>query len=94
MLPPYQNEPVTDFSRPKAQDAFKPALETMKQDIGKSYPLVINGEALYLDKTFPSINPALPAEVGGGRWSGVPRRSAVAESAGPAGRRSLPWRRS
>lgn len=65
MLPPYHNEPVTDFSRPEAQEAFKPALETVKNDIGKTYPLVINNEAIYLDKTFPSINPARPAEVVG-----------------------------
>src|SRR3954468_6029879 len=63
MLPPYQNEPVTDFSRPEAQAAFKPALETIKKDIGKTYPLVINNEAIYLNQTFPSINPARPAEV-------------------------------
>ncbi|MBI1258322.1 MAG: L-glutamate gamma-semialdehyde dehydrogenase [Chloroflexi bacterium] len=63
MLPPYQNEPVTDFSRPEAQAAFKPALESIKNDLGKTYPLIINNEAVYLDQTFPSINPARPAEV-------------------------------
>src|SRR4051794_27346908 len=65
MLPPYQNEPVTDFSRPEAQAAFKPALDKVKADIGKTYPLIINNEAIYLDQTFASINPARPAEVVG-----------------------------
>ncbi|MEO8393637.1 MAG: L-glutamate gamma-semialdehyde dehydrogenase [Chloroflexota bacterium] len=71
MLPPYQNEPVTDFSQPAAQAAFKPALETVKKDIGKTYPLIINGEAITLGKTFPSINPARPAEIIGNFTDGT-----------------------
>lgn len=63
MLPPYVNEALTDFSRREAQDAFAAALERMKKQIGTVYPLVINGEAITLGKTFPSVNPARPAEV-------------------------------
>src|SRR5664279_897846 len=65
MLSPYHPEALTDFSRPEAQAAFARALETVKKDIGKTYPLIIDGEAVALSKTFPSINPARPAEVVG-----------------------------
>jgi 1-pyrroline-5-carboxylate dehydrogenase len=40
-------------------------LEKVKKDLGRKYPLVIDGKETYLDKTFPSINPSRPAEVVG-----------------------------
>ena len=63
MLPPYVNEPLTDFSRPDEQAAFARALETAKAELGRTYPLVIGGQSVPLDQTFASINPARPAEV-------------------------------
>jgi 1-pyrroline-5-carboxylate dehydrogenase len=63
MLPPYVNEALTDFSRAEAQEAFAAALERVKREIGKTYPLIINGEPVGLSKTSPSINPSRPAEV-------------------------------
>jgi 1-pyrroline-5-carboxylate dehydrogenase len=63
MLPPYVNEPLTDFSRPENQAAFGRALEKVKAEIGRTYPLVIDGQAIALDATFASINPARPTEV-------------------------------
>lgn len=62
MLPPYVNEPLTDFYRQENEVAFARALEKVRQEIGATYPLVIDGQALTLDKTFASINPARPAE--------------------------------
>ncbi|MFN8562174.1 MAG: L-glutamate gamma-semialdehyde dehydrogenase [Anaerolineae bacterium] len=63
MLPTFVNEALTDFSRRDAQDAFAAALDRVKKQIGTTYPLVIDGEAVYPDKTFNSVNPARPAEV-------------------------------
>lgn len=65
MLPPFQNEPLTDLSRPENHRAFAAALDRVKQEIGGTYPLVIGGDAVRLDDTFPSINPARPWEVVG-----------------------------
>ena len=63
MLPAYHNEALTDFSRAENRAEFARALEKVKQEIGRDYPLVINGQAIQMGKTFPSINPARPAEV-------------------------------
>ncbi len=62
MLPPYVNEPLTDFFRQENEIAFARALEKVQKEIGRTYPLVINGQAITLDRTFASINPARPAE--------------------------------
>ncbi len=63
MLPVYHNEPLTDFGLPIEQAAFAGALERVKAEIGATYPLVIDGSAITLDATFPSLNPARPQEV-------------------------------
>ncbi len=63
MLPPYHNEALTDFTLSVNQAAFSRALELVKAEIGGVYPLVIGGTAVSLDATFPSLNPARPAEV-------------------------------
>ncbi len=65
MLPPYHNEPLTDFSLQAQQVAFVRSMEKVKAELGKTYPLVIDGEARVLNQTFPSINPARPAEIVG-----------------------------
>src|SRR5690606_19908855 len=65
MLPPFQNEPLTDFSIPDNEAAFQDALNRVKSAIGQTYPLVIGGEAIYLDDVFPSVNPSRPDEVVG-----------------------------
>ncbi len=63
MLTPFTNEPLTDFSRPEQVAAFEAALDLVKSEIGRTYPLVIGGERITLDETFPSLNPARPHEV-------------------------------
>ncbi|MFO7321892.1 MAG: L-glutamate gamma-semialdehyde dehydrogenase [Chloroflexota bacterium] len=62
MLPPFRNEPLTDFSRPENQAAFQAALDQVKQEIGRTYPLVIGGQRLELQETFPSLNPSQPSQ--------------------------------
>lgn len=63
MLPEYRNEALTDFRKPEAQNAFREALERVKASIGRSYPLVINGEAIETSDHITSTNPARPQEV-------------------------------
>lgn len=65
MLPEYRNEPFTDFSLPAERSAFQAALDKVKTELGKTYPLVINGEQLHTDRTFASLNPARPNEIVG-----------------------------
>ncbi|RMF79160.1 MAG: L-glutamate gamma-semialdehyde dehydrogenase [Chloroflexi bacterium] len=63
MLPPFKNEALTDFSQPENVAAFQAALDSVKNKLGKTYPLVINGEEILLDDTFESVNPSRPNEV-------------------------------
>lgn len=65
MLRPYQNEPLTDFSKPANREAFQAALEKVKGEIGRTYPLVIGAERIELPETFASLNPSRPKEVVG-----------------------------
>lgn len=62
MIPEYRTEAFTDFSQPANAAAFKAALNKAQAEIGKSYPLVIGNKRIELKDTFPSLNPARPAE--------------------------------
>lgn len=63
MLPPFDNEPFTDFSDAREHAAFSTALNTLRRHLGQTYPLVIGGEKTYTDETFASINPACPDQI-------------------------------
>ncbi len=81
MLPEFRNEPLTDFSNPANVAAFQQALDGVKAELGKTYPLVIGGEHIYLDKTFASTNPARPKEVLGNFASGAIEHADMAVAA-------------
>ncbi len=57
-LTPFKNEPFVDFSSPENDKAMRQALEKVKSELGKSYPLIINGEPVFTNETAPSYNPA------------------------------------
>jgi 1-pyrroline-5-carboxylate dehydrogenase len=59
----YRNEPFTDFNKDENRRAFMAALEEVRQEFGRIYPLIIGDEEIYLDDTFPSTNPNRPKEV-------------------------------
>jgi len=56
-LAPFRNEPLTDFSKPENKSAMEAALQKVKAEFGREYPLVIGGERITGRKTFDSINP-------------------------------------
>jgi 1-pyrroline-5-carboxylate dehydrogenase len=60
---PFINEAVNDFSDPADAAAMRGALESVKRDFGKSYPLVIGGRKVETAKKIRSINPADPDQV-------------------------------
>jgi 1-pyrroline-5-carboxylate dehydrogenase len=62
MLPPYRNEPFTDFSKSENEAAFRASLNKMRAESGRTFPMVIGGEQITLQDTFASINPARPSE--------------------------------
>src|SRR5260370_29271051 len=64
-LPEFRNEPLTDFSKPENRSAMEAALQKVKSEFGREYPLVIGGERITGLKTFESINPAHKAQLPG-----------------------------
>lgn len=65
MLPPFLNEPLTDFSDPQNVEAFAQAIEHVRGQLGREYPIIVGGEEHWPGETFDSINPARPDEVVG-----------------------------
>jgi RHH-type proline utilization regulon transcriptional repressor/proline dehydrogenase/delta 1-pyrroline-5-carboxylate dehydrogenase len=54
----FRNEPLTDFSREDARRAMQAALEEVGNQLGRTYPLVINGQAVTTPATIDSVNPS------------------------------------
>lgn len=59
----YEHEPFTDFTLDENKREFENALEIVKSELGKSYPLVIGEELITTDKQSVSINPANKEEI-------------------------------
>jgi len=64
-LDEFRNEPFTDFSHPENADAMRAAIAKVRSELGKEYPIVINGERITLGSKFESYNPANKSEVVG-----------------------------
>ncbi len=61
--PAFENEPLTDFSREENRQKMLRGLETVKAQLGRTYPLVIGGRRVSTPETFPSVNPSRTSEV-------------------------------
>lgn len=61
----FRNEPFTDFSKEENAQAMRAALEKVKSELGREYPLVIGGERITTDYKLESINPANRKQVVG-----------------------------
>lgn len=53
----FRNEPFTDFTQEDNRQAMLQSLERVGQQLGRTYPLVINGERITTEKLGTSINP-------------------------------------
>jgi 1-pyrroline-5-carboxylate dehydrogenase len=60
---PFKNEPLTDFTKEENRRAQQEALEQVKSELGRTYPLVIGGKKIPNDATFASVNPSQPDQV-------------------------------
>src|SRR6266851_1079415 len=58
MATEFRNEPLTDFSKEENAQAMRAALEKVKSELGREYPLVIGGERITTASKLDSINPA------------------------------------
>jgi len=61
----FRNEAFTDFSREENAQLMRAALEKVRGELGREYPLVIGGERIETGRTFDSINPAKKTELVG-----------------------------
>lgn len=61
----FRNEPFTDFSLEENAQQMRAAIEKVKGELGREYPLVIGGERIKTDAKFESLNPAKKTEVVG-----------------------------
>ncbi len=64
-LPPFQNEPYTNFSDPANRRAMEAALAKVKTELGREYDLLIGGERVKTGDLLRSVNPSNPKEVVG-----------------------------
>ncbi len=84
-LPPFKNEPLTDFKNPDNVAAFQKAIDFVRSQLGRKYPLHIGGEEVSPGEVFISNNPARPNEIIGvfakGRQEDAERAIEVASAA-------------
>lgn len=63
MLSEFKNEPFTDFGDPEHRAAMEQAIARVRGEIGREYPIVIDGKRIESGKTFESTNPSNRSEV-------------------------------
>ena len=92
-LPPFRNEPPTDFARAENREAMRQALEEVRLQLGRRYPLVIGGEEVHTEAATARF--ARPEPQLARRGPGGPGRRRARRSGGRRGprRRSRPGRR-
>lgn len=61
----FQNEPPVDFAVADNREKMQQALSRVRGSLGRSYPLVINGQPVTTDEVIRSVNPAKFNEVVG-----------------------------
>lgn len=61
----FRNEPFTDFTNKENVAAMRAAIEKVKSELGREYPLVIGGERIRTESTLESINPSERTQVVG-----------------------------
>ena len=63
MIYKYKTEPLTDFTNKENLKKFEEAIEFVKGYLGKTYPLIIDGELVESNNLYTSLNPADHTEV-------------------------------
>jgi RHH-type proline utilization regulon transcriptional repressor/proline dehydrogenase/delta 1-pyrroline-5-carboxylate dehydrogenase len=68
VAPAFHNEPLADFSRETSRSAMKEALEQVRGQLGRTYPVVIDNTPQQVSRTIDSVNPSRETEVIG-KWA-------------------------
>ncbi|MFO0975657.1 MAG: L-glutamate gamma-semialdehyde dehydrogenase [Planctomycetaceae bacterium] len=61
--PGFHNEPLTDFSNAEARESMQQALAFVREQLGDTYPLVIDGKSCDSRTTLISRNPSKTSEI-------------------------------
>jgi RHH-type proline utilization regulon transcriptional repressor/proline dehydrogenase/delta 1-pyrroline-5-carboxylate dehydrogenase len=86
----FRNEPLTDFSREEARTAMRRALDEVGTQIGRTYPLWIDGQAVATEASIDSLDPSHCKQIVGRCALATP---AHAERAVQAAAKAFPaWR--
>jgi RHH-type transcriptional regulator, proline utilization regulon repressor / proline dehydrogenase / delta 1-pyrroline-5-carboxylate dehydrogenase len=67
-IPPedaYENASLVNFVYPRAQEKMKGAIAQARAQLGKKYPIIIDGDRIWTETTIPSHNPTTPDEIVG-----------------------------
>lgn len=88
----FKNEPFLDYSHPETAAAMQAAIDKVRSELGREYPIIINGEHIALDHKFHSINPANKAEVVGVFSEGDTDVSLVEKAISAASEAFKTWR--
>lgn len=64
-LPPFTNEPGFRFADPLERQRFSRAIEKIEKQLGATYPVIIDGQAVATHEAIISVNPARPDQVVG-----------------------------
>ncbi|HNU09069.1 MAG TPA: aldehyde dehydrogenase family protein, partial [Pyrinomonadaceae bacterium] len=65
VLDEFRNEPFTDFSVAENASAYRDAVAAVRQELGREYQILIDGERITLSEKFESYNPSNKTEVVG-----------------------------
>ncbi len=74
----FTNEPLSDFTRADVRQAMQKAIESVGRQLGRSYPLVIGGKRIEIERTIESINPSHLTQVVGRSAKASARQAADA----------------
>jgi RHH-type proline utilization regulon transcriptional repressor/proline dehydrogenase/delta 1-pyrroline-5-carboxylate dehydrogenase len=61
----YENASLVNFVHRESQEKMRAALAEVRTRLGKKYPLIIDGDKVWTDRTIASLNPSRPDEVVG-----------------------------
>ncbi|NCQ17304.1 MAG: L-glutamate gamma-semialdehyde dehydrogenase [Ignavibacteria bacterium] len=77
-IKPFQNEPLIDFINPKNISKQIQALKAVREKLGKTYELIINGKKIKSGQIFNSYNPSNKNEVIAAFYKGTKELADVA----------------
>jgi 1-pyrroline-5-carboxylate dehydrogenase len=65
VIPKFKNEAVLDFTKPTNRKRQSEAIEKIRAELGKEYPILIGNERITMPEKFNSLNPSRQTEVVG-----------------------------